>query len=229
MRISAKFVRSAAGAPDLPQDGLAEIAVVGRSNVGKSSLINALLGRKIARTSGAPGKTRLANVYRVDAPSRFYLVDLPGYGYARGRDSASEFEAITRAYFGRAAVQSALLLVDSRHPGLPNDIEAWAWLQRSAARCAVVATKIDKLAGGARIRAMRAFQSVHEHSVLPVSADTGEGLDELWTLISRWANSTIPKETAETKPPEAAPTNPTVQRKRLPKKSSASTWRRSRT
>ena len=85
MQISAEFVTSAAGASDFPRDRLAEVALVGRSNVGKSSLINALVKRKVARTSAAPGKTRLANFYRVQRGSAraFYLVDFPGYGYAR--------------------------------------------------------------------------------------------------------------------------------------------------
>jgi GTP-binding protein len=199
MKIEAVFVRSAASASDLPRDGLSEIAFVGRSNVGKSSLINALARQRVARTSAAPGKTRLANIYRVTrgqgAP--LYLVDLPGYGYARGgRDAAMEFETLTAAYFGqdrrdrraRAAVpadRSALLLVDARHPGLDSDRAAWQWLTASVANCAVAATKIDKLARGERIRALRKLESVCETSVLPVSAVTGEGLDELWTLIDK--------------------------------------------
>ena len=230
MKVLATFVRSAAGAADLPRDGLAEIAMVGRSNVGKSSLINALVGQKIARTSGAPGKTRLANIYRVDARTLFYLVDLPGYGYAKGRGSADEFEAISAAYFGRAGQArrarqaeglpaspgrpappaiAAILLVDSRHPGLPNDIEAWAWLKDTVARgrvvaTTVVATKIDKLARGERIRAMRELESVYQDSVLPVSAVTGEGLDELWNLIDRLAK------TSSRPPKQAPPKNPTA-------------------
>ena len=172
--------------------------MVGRSNVGKSSLINALVRQKIARTSATPGKTRLANIYRIGRPARggapVYLVDLPGYGYARGRASAGEFQAITAAYFGRAArigredhEPAGLLLVDARHPGLANDIDAWQWMLSATAACAVVATKIDKLARGERIRAMRELESVLETSVLPVSAVTGEGLDELWILIDRLA------------------------------------------
>src|SRR6267378_608700 len=101
MKVEAVFVRSAANAGDLPRDGLAEIALVGRSNVGKSRLINALVRQNIARTSAAPGKTRLANIYRVmrGGGSPLYLVDLPGYGYARG--DRADIEATTRAFFYR--------------------------------------------------------------------------------------------------------------------------------
>src|SRR6266511_6261365 len=104
MLVDATFVRSAASASDLPRDGLAEVALVGRSNVGKSSLINALVRQRVARTSGAPGKTRLANVYRIARGSagRLYLVDLPGYGFAGGgADAARAFDEVTRAFFGR--------------------------------------------------------------------------------------------------------------------------------
>lgn len=105
-----------------------------------------------------------------------------------------------------------LLLVDSRHPGLDNDREAWRWLKHAAPSAAVVATKIDKLARGERIRALRELESVFEDSVLPVSAVTGEGLDELWKLIERLANnSRPPRRSNSPRPPRA--TEP-----RLPKK-----------
>src|SRR5438874_2713911 len=174
MKADASFVRSAASVDDLPRDGAAEIALVGRSNVGKSSLINALVRQRIARTSAAPGKTRLANIYRVVRGSGepLYLVDLPGYGYARGGDDAARaFDELTRAFFGRdrqdgrerrerkdspavpappalPAHTAALLLVDSRHPGLDSDLEALAWLRKTVDAAAIVATKIDKLARG---------------------------------------------------------------------------------
>ena len=203
MIIDATFVTSAVTASGLPRDGLAEMALVGRSNVGKSSLINALVHQRVARTSAAPGKTRLANVYRVarGGVEPFYLVDLPGYGYARGgRGAAQEFEALSAAYFGREgrkrqetnparpadpAGVSALLLIDARHPGLESDLAAWRWLTATVGRCALVATKIDKLSRAERLRALKANEAAFEQPVLPVSASTGEGLDELWKLIER--------------------------------------------
>ena len=112
--------------------------MVGRSNVGNISLINALLKQKIARTSAAPGKTRLANYYLIE--KSFYLVDLPGYGYARGgTDSVEAFEGLTTQYFepsrqpGRQ-LAGVLHLVDARHPALDSDAEAHAWLSRTGAR-----------------------------------------------------------------------------------------------
>jgi GTP-binding protein len=227
LNIEASFVRSAASAGDLPRDGLAEIAMVGRSNVGKSSLINALVRQRVARTSAAPGKTRLANVYRVTrgGGAPLYLLDLPGYGYARApkrargalgpeaarRASQDEFEAIVRAVFARQP--AGLLLVDARHPGLETDRAAWQWIREAAGEAAVVATKIDKLGRGERIRALRAFESVLETSVLPLSAVTGEGLDELWTLIDRLLNNSHPPRSRQPPPPKATAPPPLPRRK----------------
>jgi GTP-binding protein len=168
---------------------------VGRSNVGKSSLINALVRQKVARTSAEPGKTRLVNVYRIargGAPP-LHLLDLPGYGYARRqaqaaarREAEPAFDEVARAAFARHP--AALLLVDSRHPGLASDSAAWAWVRREAADAAVVATKVDKLARGERIRAMRQLESVFDATVVAVSATTGEGMEALWNLIDSLAN-----------------------------------------
>ena len=149
------------GARDFPRDRLPEVALVGRSNVGKSSLINALVRRKVARTSAAPGKTRLANFYRVQrgSDSALYLVDLPGYGYARGGDaSAREFDRLTDAYFGRREGEGrrgVLLLVDARHPGLETDLDAWTWLKSQPGATAIIGTKADKLTRAERARHTR--------------------------------------------------------------------------
>jgi GTP-binding protein len=222
LKVTAEFVTSAAGAAGFPdatgQNALPEVAFVGRSNVGKSSLLNALVRQRLARTSAAPGKTRLANIYRVvrgGAPP-LYLVDLPGYGYARGgREAAEEFDALTRDYFARDRA-AGILLVDSRHPGLLSDRGAWQWIQAAAAGAAIVATKVDKLARGERIRALKTLESVFDNSVLPVSAVTGEGLDELWKLIDRLANNRnptpriSPSRDSRSRPPKATAPRPTL-------------------
>ena len=186
MRITAEFVTSAAGAEGLPKDGLSEVAMVGRSNVGKSSLINALVRQQVARTSAAPGKTRLANYYRVAVESGppFYLVDLPGYGYARGGEkSRAEFENLAKEYFG-TRVGAVLMLVDSRHPGLEIDRSAWNWLERLDVDRHVVATKMDKLTRAERQRHLDELERLYSGPVTPVSAQTGEGLDALWKKIA---------------------------------------------
>jgi GTP-binding protein len=206
MQISAEFVTSAASARDFPRDRLAEVALVGRSNVGKSSLINALVKHKVARTSAAPGKTRLANFYRIQrgAAPAFYLVDLPGYGYARGEKGRGRvrrepeatpeatFSALTEAYFGRGKKDLAvLLLVDARHPGLESDLDAWAWLQSQPCRSGVIGTKVDTLTRADRVRHARQLESLFDVPVPLVSAQTGEGLDELWKVIAT-TNQTAP-------------------------------------
>lgn len=193
-KVSAAFVTSVAGPGGFPKEELPEITVVGRSNVGKSSLINALVRTTLARTSAAPGKTRLANYYRLqrEGEAPFHLVDLPGYGYARGGEAAAaEFDALVRAYFHRegkggvSPVRGAFLLVDSRHPGLESDLRAWAWLQDLGPECGVVATKVDKLTRAERQRHLREIAAHHQGPVLAVSSATGEGLDELWKQIAR--------------------------------------------
>jgi GTP-binding protein len=192
--LEAQFVTSAADARGVPRDGIPHIALVGRSNVGKSSLINALTGRKLARTSAAPGKTRLANLYRLHVdggpggPGRWgvYLADLPGYGYARGgQASVAELTRVAESYFSIDAIAGALHLVDSRHPGLDADREAAAWLDTLGVKRTVLATKIDKLSRSERATNLEALERQLGTAPLPISAAKGEGLDDLWTLIAR--------------------------------------------
>ncbi len=166
--------------------------MVGRSNVGKSTLINALAQKTIARTSAAPGKTRLANFYLIQSPipnlqsPAFYLVDLPGYGYARGgRDAAEEFEALTAQYFDAGGDEGRVLagvlqLIDARHPDLSSDIAAHRWVKNT------VATKIDKLKQSGRARTQQVLKAHYETQILTTSAPDGIGMKELWKLLRLW-------------------------------------------
>jgi GTP-binding protein len=194
----ARFVTSAVDADGVPRDGIPHVALVGRSNVGNSTLLNALTRAQVARTSAAPGKTRLANLYKVaveggpGGPGQWslYFADLPGYGYARGgRESVVELSRIADAYFGGDhAIAGVLHLVDARHPGLEADLEAAKWLQslgQGGLERAVLATKIDKLSRSERVKNLRELERQLGMAALPISATRGEGLDDLWTLIAR--------------------------------------------
>ena len=200
---AAEFVTSAAGAGDLLQTPLPELAIAGRSNVGKSTLINVLAGRKVARTSAAPGKTRLANYYRLQ-PSRgpaFHLVDLPGYGYARGAKGGQAFDTLAREYFFgdvqgawiRQAIAGVILLVDARHPGLDSDAEAFRWFGAQGCPLRLVATKADKLSRAERQRTSHALTRAFGTSALMVSAPGGEGIEELWTWIAQQLDQWTPR------------------------------------
>jgi GTP-binding protein len=193
---AAEFVISAVQPRDFPVDGRPEIAFVGRSNVGKSSLINALVRVPVARTSASPGKTRQVNVYRIRPAggSPFYLMDLPGYGHTGGGEKAQrEFAALTALYFDTRSTHTAsplsgvVLAVDARHPGLASDIEACRWLHALGAPFLLAATKADKLTQSERAKLTRACLEAFGEEPLPVSAITGAGLDELWQRLNAFA------------------------------------------
>ena len=193
MTLSAELTISAASAKDFPLTALPEIALVGRSNVGKSSLINALVKQKIARTSAAPGKTRLANYYLIE--KSFYLVDLPGYGYARGgAESVETFEGLTTQYFDPARQEGRQLagvlhLVDGRHPDLESDAGAHRWLARTGVAMALVATKMDKLKQAQRRSHLKLLGETYDTLILPVSVLDNAGLDEIWKVVRGWTRS----------------------------------------
>ena len=202
---TAEFVTSVGPESPLPDPQLPQVSLLGRSNVGKSTLINALARRKIARAGGAPGTTRLLNVYRIVLARRrgeLLLIDLPGYGYARGGAAGTRvFDRLTERYFqpappGDRAGQpggagppapggptGAILLVDARHPGLENDRGALGWLTGLRLPLVVAATKIDRLARSARHAKLQAHEKALAHPVLPISAKRGDGLPELWKAL----------------------------------------------
>src|SRR5689334_23331162 len=143
--MAVQFVKSVFAPEDFPTDGIPEIALVGRSNVGKSSLINALTERKeLARTSSTPGKTQSLNYYLIND---FYLVDMPGYGYAKTSKSSrlQWIGLIERYFYTRAELRATGILVDARHIGLENDTVLMKWFAERGQPWFIVLTKIDKV------------------------------------------------------------------------------------
>ena len=179
-KIAARFVTSAAQPADFPPPSLPEVAVVGRSNVGKSSLINALVGQPgLARTSRTPGRTRLVNWFAIE--ERFYLVDLPGYGYAEVSQAtrASWRPLIERYLSERTSLAGVLLLIDIRRGVLPEELDFVPWLAERELPIAVALTKADKLPKHKRaLEVARARQALGlRRDPLAVSVTAHEGID----------------------------------------------------
>ncbi|MDX2086664.1 MAG: ribosome biogenesis GTP-binding protein YihA/YsxC [Kofleriaceae bacterium] len=189
-RPKATFLTSAAAPKDFPPPGLPELAVVGRSNVGKSSLINALVGQDgLARTSRTPGRTRLINWFEVAAKPSFHLVDLPGYGYAAVDSKTREsWKPLIEEYLAkRSSLAGVLLLVDIRRGPEDEELDFVPWLAEREVPIIVALTKSDKLAKNKRmIEVMRARKTLAlTRDPLAVSAQDGDGIDTLWrTVIS---------------------------------------------
>ena len=185
---NAEFVLSAASPKDFLADGLPQIAFAGRSNVGKSSVINRLLGRKnFARVGVAPGKTTHVNYFRIDA--RFYLVDLPGYGYARvSQGEKARWGRLMEEWFADSSLMTlGLQIVDARHKPTADDRTMAAFFKNSGRPFAVVANKLDKLRKSdiaPNLALIRETLELDESvRLIPFSAEKGDGRQELLELI----------------------------------------------
>jgi len=189
--LTAKFIVSAAHPHDFPREGCPEFAFLGRSNVGKSSLINSLLGQKLAHVSSTPGRTRTINFIGIyskpgQPEPELLLVDLPGYGYAKiSRSISAEWPKFIEPYLQeRSTLQLAIVLVDINVPPQPPDQQLIRFLEHAGRDFLVVATKSDKLSGNKLRSALSSLAQAHEiDSVLPYSARTGAGRSELWRAI----------------------------------------------
>lgn len=186
----AEFLVSAAKPPEYPRGGLPEVAFLGRSNVGKSSLINTLLNRRrLAQTSRTPGKTRRINFFSVN--SGFLFVDLPGYGYARvSRSVHASWEKMVESYLSaRTELCGSILLVDLRHPPTPQDLQMKSWLDHRRLAVIVVGTKADKFSSSRRelhLRQVREGLALKEEDpVIPFSSRTGLGKDRVWSALEK--------------------------------------------
>jgi GTP-binding protein len=194
---SVTFAGSASSPAQFPRDGLPEVAFLGRSNVGKSSLLNALAGvRSLARVSSDPGHTRLVNFFRVAGAEKpggagrgdLYLVDLPGYGYAKAsREVRESFEAIAVSYLaGRAPLRLCVFIVDARHEPTDRDLTLQGFLDQHGLPYLVAANKVDALGRGdakRRVDALSRGVGRSARRVVGTSAERGVGLDELWNEI----------------------------------------------
>lgn len=182
---SAEFVKSAFKESDWPLDSKPEVAFLGRSNVGKSSLINSLLMvRGLARTSSTPGRTQSLNFFLID--ERFRFVDLPGFGYARVPQNirATWGDMVTGYLANRRQLVLSIHIVDSRHEPTKQDLQLHEWLEHSNKPRLIVATKSDKLSNNELRKNLEHIRQVlADGSVMAYSAKTGRGRDELWRAI----------------------------------------------
>jgi len=192
--LEAGLVATAAGPAQFPAAGLPEFAFAGRSNVGKSSLLNRLAGRRsLARTSAEPGKTRLLHFYRVECAvdeerRAFVLVDLPGYGYAKvSKQERNRWRDLVESYLVRRDVlRVVIVLQDVRRELAEAERELLVWLAERGAPALLVITKIDKLPAmqrQLRVRALTAAAGLPAGHVIATSSLTGHGVDEIWRAL----------------------------------------------
>lgn len=189
---SAEFIISAVRPNQYPEDGLPEIALAGRSNVGKSSMTNRLISRKnLARTSATPGKTQHLNYYMIN--ESMYFVDFPGYGYAKVSKSQREAwgKMIEKYLLERETLRMVVLVIDLRHPPSKDDVIMYEWLKYYERDVCIVATKADKIPRSKWDKHVKIVKHglsfVPEDDFVLFSSETGLGKDELWSVIERYA------------------------------------------
>lgn len=185
---SSEIVVSAIRKEQYPAEGLPEIALVGRSNVGKSSATNALLNRRnFARTSQTPGKTRTINFYKIN--NEFYFVDLPGYGYAKvSKSEKDKWGVIMERYLqDRQELCAIFLLVDIRHEPTNDDVMMYEWIKHFGYECVVIATKADKISRGQYQKHIsiirKKLQLEKDEKVIPLSSSKKTGVEDVWNEI----------------------------------------------
>ena len=185
---SSEIVVSAIRKEQYPAEGLPEIALVGRSNVGKSSATNALLNRRnFARTSQTPGKTRTINFYKIN--NEFYFVDLPGYGYAKvSKSEKDKWGVIMERYLqDRQELCALFLLVDIRHEPTNDDVMMYEWIKHFGYNCVVIATKADKISRGQYQKHIsiirKKLQLEKDEKVIPLSSSKKTGVEDVWNEI----------------------------------------------
>ena len=186
----------------LPENDKPEVAFAGKSNVGKSSLINALMNRKsYARISATPGKTQTINFYNIN--DEMYLVDLPGYGYARVSEKEKERwgKMIERYLHGSAQLKAVFLLIDIRHNPSANDRMMYKWVVEQGYNPIIIATKLDKIKRSQVQKHVKMLKEgldlVPGTKVIPFSSQTKQGRDEIWELIEKECLSLTPEEENE--------------------------------
>ena len=176
----------------LPENCLPEVAFAGKSNVGKSSLINALVNRKsLARTSGQPGKTQTINFYNVN--KELYIVDLPGYGYAKvSKEVAAKWGPMIENYLHTSQqLRMVFLLIDIRHKPTDNDVQMYRWILSNGFSPVIIATKADKLKRSQIKKQLDVLKNtlrvIEGVPIIPFSAVTKQGREEIWSLIEEFA------------------------------------------
>jgi GTP-binding protein len=203
MRVLSRFLAAATDAAHFPAPSLPEVAFLGRSNVGKSSVINSLVGTKLARTSSTPGRTRSINFFEIRWPGKphpeLIFADLPGYGYAKiSREISQEWPKFIEPYLNeRPTLALCVALVDSNVPPQPRDRQLLDFLSASGREILLVATKSDRLSNNQLNNSLRTLTEEYPAAqLLPFSAKTGAGREELWKHIRQAAQQMPAGETS---------------------------------